>query len=113
MARSLSPAEKHACIKTIISLTRQTGRLTVKQASEILGLHRTTTEKYFRAAVGTGEVLRYGRCGLFRDQQATIDFDLQRFNYSRIRNLPSLPPLENSGVYSRLIHICGAMSCQK
>ncbi|MGN5574273.1 DUF977 family protein [Enterobacter sp. Lyrl_3] len=113
MARALSPAQKSACIKTIIRLTRQSGRLTVRDASAILGLHRTTTEKYFRAAVSTGEVVRYGKLGLFRDQRATIDFDLERFSYSPKSPLSGLPPLSNSGVYSRVINIHGAMLCQK
>ncbi|MFZ4218686.1 DUF977 family protein [Enterobacter ludwigii] len=113
MARALSAAEKSACIKTIINLTRQSGRLTVRDASAVLGLHRTTTEKYFRAAAGTGEVVRYGKLGLFRDHRATIDFDLQRFSFSSRQSRPCLPPLSNSGAYSRLIKICGAMLCQK
>lgn len=33
-------------------------------------------------AVKTGEVLRHGRFGLFRDQRATIDFDLAKYSYS-------------------------------
>ncbi|MDA8487449.1 DUF977 family protein [Kluyvera sp. Awk 3] len=83
MARPKTPEQKSACIGRIIELTRQHGRLTVKQASAILGLNRSTTEKYFREAAAGGEVVRHGRLGLFRDQRAIIDFDLQRYSYRR------------------------------
>ncbi|ADO48099.1 DUF977 family protein [[Enterobacter] lignolyticus] len=83
MARPKTPEQKSACIGRIIELTRQHGRLTVKQASAILGLNRGTTEKYFREAATGGEVVRHGRLGLFRDQRAIIDFDLQRYSYRR------------------------------
>lgn len=79
MARSKSPRERAICIERIIELTKQYGRLTVTDASAMLGLHRGTTERYFHRAAEQGGLIRYGRCGLFRDQRATIDFDLQRF----------------------------------
>jgi len=83
MARPKTPEQKAVCIRRIIGLTRQHGRLTVKQASVILGLNRSTTEKYFREAAAGSEVVRHGRLGLFRDQRAIIDFDLQRYSYRR------------------------------
>ena len=79
MARGLSAAERAACIQQIIDLTHRRGRLTVCSAVKILALHRTTVLKYFRVAEDSGEVIRHGRLGLFRDQRAIIDFDLLRF----------------------------------
>lgn len=35
--------------------------------------------EYVREAEDTGEVVRHGRSGLFRDQRAVIDFDMKRF----------------------------------
>lgn len=78
-----SREQKHACVQAIIDLTREKGRLTVKEACCELQMCRDTAGRYFRAAVRTGQVIRYGRLGLFRDQQATIDFDLQRFSYRK------------------------------
>lgn len=81
MARPKTPEQKAFCIQMIIELTQQHGRLTVKDATAILGLYRGTTEKYFREAAARAGLVRYGRCGLFRDQRAVIDFDLKRFSY--------------------------------
>lgn len=44
-----------------------------------LGLSRATVQRYFSEAEATGEVVRHGRLGLFRDQRAVIDFDMKRF----------------------------------
>ncbi|MCV5365969.1 DUF977 family protein [Escherichia coli] len=43
-------------------------------------MHLNTAEKYFRDAAKSGEVVRHGKCGLFRDYRATIDFDMERFS---------------------------------
>lgn len=43
-----------------------------------LGLSRATVQRYFSEAEATGEVVRHGRLGLFRDQRALIDFDMKR-----------------------------------
>nr|WP_242436454.1 DUF977 family protein [Enterobacter mori] len=34
-------------------------------------------------AVGKGEFIRYGRCGISRDQRAIIKFDKDRFSYNK------------------------------
>ncbi|HED2410183.1 TPA: DUF977 family protein [Raoultella planticola] len=78
-----SSEQKQECIQKIIELTRAKGRLTVKEACAELNMHRDTAAKYFRAAVETGCVIRYGHLGLFPDLRATIDFDLKRFNYCK------------------------------
>ncbi|EPK7771239.1 DUF977 family protein [Klebsiella oxytoca] len=78
-----SREQKQACIQKIIELTSIKGRLTVKEVCTSLCMHRSTAERYFHAAVRTGKVIRYGRLGLFRDQRATIDFDLQRFSHRK------------------------------
>jgi hypothetical protein len=47
----------------------------------MFNLHLTTAEKYIRIAVQRGERISYGRCGIFRDERAIIDFDLKRFSH--------------------------------
>lgn len=54
MARALSAVERREYVRAVIRITRHQGRLT------------------------TGEVVRHGRLGLFRDQRAVIDFDMKR-----------------------------------
>ncbi|EMH98285.1 hypothetical protein KPRYC492_14185 [Klebsiella pneumoniae RYC492] len=44
-----------------------------------MGLSRATVQRYFSEAEATGEVVRHGRLGLFRDQRAVNDFDMKRF----------------------------------
>lgn len=78
-----SREQKQACIQKIVDLTSEKGRLTVKEACAELHMCRDTAGRYFQAAVRTGKVIRYGRLGLFRDQRATIDFDLQRFSHRK------------------------------
>lgn len=72
-------------IAWIIELVKQYGHATTDDVAAMLGLHRTTAEKYIRVAIQQGGLVRHGRCGLFRDQQATIDFDKQRFSCGRER----------------------------
>lgn len=55
------------------------------------GRHRTTAEKYLRVAVEQGGLVRHGRCGIFRDQRATIDFDLKRFSHNKAAARAQLP----------------------
>lgn len=31
-----------------------------------------------------GGLVRHGRCGIFRDLRATIDFDLKRFSHNKV-----------------------------
>lgn len=78
-----SREQQQASVQRIIELTRERGRLTVKEACAELCMCRDAAGKHFRAAAATGEVIRYGRLGLFRDQRATIDFDLNRFSYRK------------------------------
>ncbi|HHT0061290.1 TPA: DUF977 family protein [Raoultella planticola] len=75
--------QQQASIRKVIELTREKGRLTVKEACGEMHLCRDAVGKYFRSAVKTGKVIRYGRQGLFRDQRAVIDFDLCRFDYRK------------------------------
>ncbi|MCF6688293.1 DUF977 family protein [Raoultella terrigena] len=78
-----SREQQQASIQKIIELTRDKGRLTVKEACAELRMCRDAVGKHFRAAAKTGKVIRYGRLGLFRDYRATIDFDLQRFSHRK------------------------------
>ncbi|MGN2428597.1 DUF977 family protein [Klebsiella electrica] len=70
-------------IRTIIDLTKRQGRLTTEQVASEFGISLDTARRYFRAAVATGEVIRYSRFGLFRDARATIDFDLIKYDYRK------------------------------
>ncbi|MEZ7215359.1 DUF977 family protein [Klebsiella spallanzanii] len=78
-----SREQKQACVQAIIELTREKGRLTVKEACAELHMCRDSVGKLFRAAVRTGKVIRHGNLGLFPDYRATIDFDLQRFSHRK------------------------------
>lgn len=79
MARALSTAERREYVSAVIRITKHQGRLTTTEAMKKLGLSRDTVLKYFREAEATGEVVRHGRLGLFRDQRAIIDFDMKRY----------------------------------
>ena len=71
--------ERTLFIDWIIELVKKHGRATTNDVVAIFGLHRTTAEKYIRAAVEQGELIRHGRCGVFRDLRAVIDFDMERY----------------------------------
>jgi len=79
MARAFSAVERREYVRAVIRITKHQGRLTTSDAMKKLGLSRDTVLKYFREAEATGEVVRHGRSGLFRDQRAVIDFDKKRF----------------------------------
>lgn len=80
MARKKTDRERIVIINRIIELVKEHGRITTKDVIAMFDLHRTTAEKYLRTAVEQGSLVRHGRCGIFRDQRATIDFDLKRFS---------------------------------
>ena len=83
MPRPKTHEERTVMINRIIELVKEQGRITTKDVVAMFNLHRTTAEKYIRIAVHRGELIRYGRCGIFRDERAIIDFDLKRFSYSK------------------------------
>ena len=72
MARALSAVERREYVRAVIRITRHQGRLTTSEAMKRLGLSRATVQRYFSEAEATGEVVRHGRLGLFRDQRAVI-----------------------------------------
>ncbi|WP_264373405.1 DUF977 family protein [Kosakonia radicincitans] len=73
----------------IIDETRYRGRLTTGDVVKMFKLHRSTAEKYIREAVRKGNLVRHGRCGIFRDQRATIDFDYERFTSKAPETVPN------------------------
>jgi len=81
MAKPKTQRERTLFIAWIIELVKKHGRTTTNDVVAIFGLHRTTAEKYIRAAVEQGELIRHGRCGVFRDQRAVIDFDMERYTH--------------------------------
>lgn len=80
MGRPNTASERRAAVLRIIETAKERGRLTTRQAAEILGVHLNTVEKYFREAARSGKVVRHGKCGLFRNYRETIAFDLERFS---------------------------------
>lgn len=83
MPRPKTQIERNQIITRIIELVKKHGRITTKEVVVMFDLHRTTAEKYMRIAVLRGELIRYGRCGIFLDQRTIIDFDLKRFSHTR------------------------------
>lgn len=81
MPRPKTQSERAQIIIHIIVLVKEQGRITTNDAVAMFSIHRTTAEKYIRIAVVKGGLVRHGRCGIFRDQRATIDFDLARYSH--------------------------------
>ena len=81
MAKPKTYQERTLIIAWIIEMVKQYGRATTKDISAMFGLHRTTAEKYIRIAIQQGELIRHGRSGIFRDQRAVIDFDMERYTH--------------------------------
>lgn len=79
MPRPKTHEERTVIINRIIELVKEQGRITTKDVVAMFNLHRTTAEKYIRIAIERGELIRYGRCGVFRNLRAIIDFDLKRY----------------------------------
>ena len=84
MPRPKTHEERTLMINRIIELVKEQGRITTKDVVAMFNLHRTTAEKYIRIAAQRGELIRYGRCGIFRDQRAIINFDLKRFTHNKM-----------------------------
>ncbi|QLA09049.1 DUF977 family protein [Enterobacter ludwigii] len=81
MPRPKTHEERTLIINRIIGLVKEQGRITTKDVVAMFDLHRSTAEKYLRIAVEQGGLVRHGRCGIFRDQRAVIDFDRERFTH--------------------------------
>jgi len=81
MPRPKTQHERTLFIAWIIELVKKHGRATTNEVAAIFGLHRNIAEKYIRAAVEQGKLIRHGRCGVFRDQRPVIDFDMERYTH--------------------------------
>jgi len=81
MARPKTHDERKLIIAWIIEMVKKYGHATTKDIAAMFGLHRTTAEKYIRVAIVRGNLIRHGRSGIFRDERAVIDFDLERYTY--------------------------------
>jgi len=79
MPRPKTHSERAQIITRIIEFVNEHGRITTKDVGAMFDVHRTTAEKYIRIAIERGELIRYGRCGIFRDLRAIINFDLKRY----------------------------------
>lgn len=102
MPRPKTHDERTRIIYRIIELVKEHGRITTKDVVAMFDLHRATAEKYLREAIGRGGLYRHKNSGIFRDERAAIDFDLQR--YTRGRET-TLPPLALSPVMGRVLQI--------
>lgn len=109
MARALSTTERRDYVHAVIRITKHQGRLTTTDAMKKLGLSRDTVLKYFREAAASGEVVRHGRLGLFRDQRAVIDFDMQRFGMVPKAVVGMNCSLLGSPVFQRFLDVQEAM----
>ncbi len=109
MARALSATERRDYVRAVIRITKHQGRLTTTDAMKKLGLSRDTVLKYFREAAASGEVVRHGRSGLFRDQRAVIDFDMQRFGMAPREVAGMNYSLLGSPVFQRFLDVQEAM----
>lgn len=109
MARALSATERRDYVHAVIRITKHQGRLTTTDAMKKLGLSRDTVLKYFREAAASGEVVRHGRSGLFRDERAVIDFDMQRFGMVPKAAVGMNCSLLGSPVFQRFLDVQEAM----
>ena len=75
--------ERTRIINRIIELVKEHGRITTKDVVAMFDLHRTTAEKYLRTAVEQGGLVRHGRCGIFSSEKKIIEFDFNRYSYSK------------------------------
>lgn len=62
-------------VRRIIDFVKEHGRITTEQVAEMTGLSIRTARLDMQVAQRTGELIRDGRQGLFRDNRATIDFN--------------------------------------
>lgn len=113
MARALSVAERREYVRAVIRITKHQGRLTTTDAMKKLGLCRSTVQKYFLDAEVTGEVVRHGRLGLFRDQRAIIDFDMKRFGLVPKAATGMNYSLLGSPVFQRVLDVQEVISAGK
>ncbi|QSW37026.1 DUF977 family protein [Leclercia pneumoniae] len=81
MARPKTHQERALFIAWIIEMVKKNGHATTKDIVEMFGLHRTIAEKYIGVVIKQGSLIRHGRCGIFRDERAVIDFDLERYTH--------------------------------
>lgn len=110
MARAISATERREYVRAIIRLTRHHGRLTTTDAMKKMGLSRDTVQRYFSKAEATGEVVRHGRLGLFRDQRAVIDFDMKRYGVTPRTVITGMnPSLLGKPVFQRFLDVQEAM----
>ncbi|EOH3204864.1 DUF977 family protein [Klebsiella pneumoniae] len=67
-------------VRKIIDFVKEHGRITTEQVAEMTGLSIKTARLDMQVAQRTGEIIRYGLQGLFRDLRATINFDLANYD---------------------------------
>ncbi len=79
----ITAKQRKGFIQKIVNETRKRGRLTVRDACEILGMNRDAVQRYFNMAAESGQVFRHKKSGLFPDYRATINFDLKRYSSNK------------------------------
>ena len=109
MPRPKTHEERARIINRIIELVKEHGRITTKDVVAMFGLHRVTAEKYLRQAMAQGGLYRQKNSGIFRNERAAIDFDLQRYSSGKETRLP---PLTLSPVMGRVLQIFEVPMCK-
>ncbi|ELN9411298.1 TPA: DUF977 family protein [Klebsiella pneumoniae] len=71
----ITQLQKVRDVRRIIDFVKEHGRITTEQVAEMTGLSIRTARLDMQVAQRTGELIRDGRQGLFRDNRATIDFN--------------------------------------
>lgn len=87
-------------IDRIVELVKSHGNMNTSEVVSLFGLHRGTAEKYLRIALERGGFIRHGRCGIFRDQRAVIDYDLKRYSSSQVSKERRSRPVRRSLITS-------------
>lgn len=112
MARALSAVERREYVRAVIR-SPASGATHDRRGNEKLGLSRATVQRYFSEAEATGEVVRHGRLGLFRDQRAVIDFDMKRFGLVPKTAVGMNYSLLGSPVFQRVLDVQEAICASR
>lgn len=90
MAQKYATKElREQLIRELIAMVKLHGRITYAQAVNHFGIQDDMIRRRFNEAVATGEVIRYGKCGLFRDEKTVAEYLKERprrlYGQARVR----------------------------
>lgn len=79
MAQKYATKElREQLIREIIALVKSRGRLTTAEAAKHFGIEQETMRRRFLDAGATGEVIRFEKFGLFRNEKAIAEYNIAR-----------------------------------